>query len=68
MIAGADLSRARGLTQEQLDDACGDSRTRLPSGLVARCSSGRITPPRIHIAVPTPPAAPRYLVEVEPNP
>ena len=29
-LVGADLRNARGLTQEQLDTACGDSNTRLP--------------------------------------
>ena len=32
-IAGSDLSRARGLTQEQLNSACGDDSTRLPAGM-----------------------------------
>lgn len=37
-LAGSDLRRARGLTQEQLDRACGDENTRLPSGLgIGRC-------------------------------
>ena len=37
-LSGADLRHARGLTQAQLDEACGDGRTRLPSGLrVRRC-------------------------------
>lgn len=37
-LSGADLRHARGLTQTQLDEACGDGRTRLPRGLsVARC-------------------------------
>jgi uncharacterized protein YjbI with pentapeptide repeats len=30
---GTDLRRVRGLTQKQLDAACGDARTRLPPGL-----------------------------------
>lgn len=30
---GADLEHVRGLTQEQLADACGDAATRLPEGL-----------------------------------
>jgi uncharacterized protein YjbI with pentapeptide repeats len=30
------LTDARGLTQEQLDAACGNETTRLPPGLVAR--------------------------------
>jgi uncharacterized protein YjbI with pentapeptide repeats len=37
-ISGADLRQARGLTQAQLNQACGDRRTRLPRGLsVERC-------------------------------
>ncbi|MGQ0534418.1 MAG: pentapeptide repeat-containing protein [Caulobacteraceae bacterium] len=37
-LSGADLRHARGLTQAQLDQACGDRRTRLPRGMsVARC-------------------------------
>jgi len=37
-ISGADLRGARGLTQAQLDEACGDARTRLPRGLrVGQC-------------------------------
>jgi uncharacterized protein YjbI with pentapeptide repeats len=37
-LSGADLRNARGLTQAQLDEACGDRRTRLPRGLhVSRC-------------------------------
>lgn len=35
-IKGTDLTRAKGLTQAQLDTACGDSATRLPAGLTAR--------------------------------
>ena len=35
---GADLSGARGLTQEQLDKACGDENTKLPKNLtIKRC-------------------------------
>jgi uncharacterized protein YjbI with pentapeptide repeats len=30
---GADLREAVGLTQKQLDEACGDAGTRLPAGL-----------------------------------
>jgi hypothetical protein len=30
------LSTASGLTQDQLDDACGDEATKLPSGLTIR--------------------------------
>lgn len=37
-LSGADLRNARGLTQAQLDEACGDRQTRLPRGLrVGRC-------------------------------
>lgn len=37
-LSGADLRGARGLTQAQLDNACGDARTRLPRGMrVAWC-------------------------------
>jgi uncharacterized protein YjbI with pentapeptide repeats len=32
-IGGADLSRASGLTQAQLDLACGTDQTKLPQGL-----------------------------------
>jgi len=32
-IKGTDFSRAKGLTQAQLDSACGDAKTRLPAGL-----------------------------------
>jgi uncharacterized protein YjbI with pentapeptide repeats len=38
-LKGADLSRAKGLTQAQLDEACSDSETQVPAGLVAKpCS------------------------------
>jgi len=38
-IKGADLSRAKGLTQAQIDQACGDAETRLPLPLhVKTCS------------------------------
>jgi uncharacterized protein YjbI with pentapeptide repeats len=33
LLGGADLSRAKGLEQEQLDLACGTSETKLPAGL-----------------------------------
>jgi uncharacterized protein YjbI with pentapeptide repeats len=32
-IRGTDLSTARGLTQSQVDEACGDADTKLPAGL-----------------------------------
>jgi uncharacterized protein YjbI with pentapeptide repeats len=38
-IKGTDLSRAKGLTQKQLDQACGDDETKAPAGLkVHRCT------------------------------
>jgi uncharacterized protein YjbI with pentapeptide repeats len=37
-FSGAEMSRARGLTQRQLDQACGDEATTLPPGLrIPRC-------------------------------
>lgn len=39
-ISGSDLSTATGLTQSQLDAACGDSDTRLPPGMsVPACAT-----------------------------
>lgn len=35
-IKGADLSRAKGLTQVQIDQACGDRETRVPAGMIVR--------------------------------
>jgi hypothetical protein len=73
IIAGADLSRARGLTQEQLDSACADNRTKAPPGLTAR-SCHHFPIPRMAVAIPNPPAPPpppkppRYLVGAEPKP
>lgn len=32
-IKGTDLTRALGLTQKQIDQACGDADTRLPAGM-----------------------------------
>ncbi|MDE2134522.1 MAG: pentapeptide repeat-containing protein [Alphaproteobacteria bacterium] len=38
-IKGADLTHVRGLTQKQLDAACGDTDTKVPSGMkVQTCS------------------------------
>ncbi|MGB8366173.1 MAG: pentapeptide repeat-containing protein [Rhizomicrobium sp.] len=38
-VKGTDLSRAKGLTQKQLDQACGDAETRAPPGLTVKpCS------------------------------
>ncbi|HTQ14683.1 MAG TPA: pentapeptide repeat-containing protein [Rhizomicrobium sp.] len=38
-IKGTDLSHARGLTQLQLDHACGDAETKAPQGLTVRTCS-----------------------------
>ncbi len=35
-IKGTDLTSTRGLTQKQLDQACGDAETRVPAGLKVR--------------------------------
>ncbi len=32
-LPGADLTEAKGLTREQLDEACGDDETKLPDYL-----------------------------------
>jgi len=38
-LKGTDLSRTRGLTQAQLDAACGDAETKVPAGLAVHpCS------------------------------
>ena len=36
---GTDLTRAKGLTQTQLDAACGDAETKLPAGLAVHTCS-----------------------------
>lgn len=58
IIAGADLSRARGLTQEQLDEACADGRTKAPPGLTAR-TCHHLPMPRVVVSIPQPPAPPK---------
>jgi len=65
-IRGVDLSTARGLRPEQLEDACGDSSTRLPKGLAAGGCGGRsrvirlaIPHPHPHPRPPLPPRPPR---------
>jgi hypothetical protein len=40
MLGGADLSGAKGLDQDQLDEACGDGGTRLPRGLTLKSCHG----------------------------
>ena len=55
-IRGADLSGARGLTQDQVDEACADGSTRLPGRLTVRTCRGG---PRLVRTPPTPPVPPR---------
>ncbi len=38
-IKGTDLTRTRGLTQPQLDKACGDAGTKVPTGMKVRTCS-----------------------------
>jgi uncharacterized protein YjbI with pentapeptide repeats len=38
-IKGTDLTRVKGLTQAQLDAACGDAQTKAPSGLTVHTCS-----------------------------
>ena len=57
-IRGADLSAARGLTQAQINSACGDEDTGLPRGLTVRECRGPSAPPR----PPAPPSAPRQVM------
>jgi len=38
-IKGTDLTRAKGLTQAQLDAACGDAQTKVPQGLAVHTCS-----------------------------
>ena len=41
-VSGADMANVRGLTQEQLNTACGDATTTLPSGLtVPACGNNQ---------------------------
>jgi uncharacterized protein YjbI with pentapeptide repeats len=35
-IKGTDLTRVRGLTQNQLDTACGDADTKVPAGMTVK--------------------------------
>ncbi len=58
-IASTDLSQARGLTQEQVDQACGGPSTRLPAGLVAKtCRPGVGNVIVLHSIAPSTPARP----------
>jgi uncharacterized protein YjbI with pentapeptide repeats len=48
-LSGADLSEAHGLSQTQLDEACGDANTKLPEGLKPPkpCQGIPVPPPRV---------------------
>jgi uncharacterized protein YjbI with pentapeptide repeats len=64
-IAASDLSQARGLTQDQIDQACGGPSTRLPAGLVAKtCKPGAGNVIVLHSMTPVHAGAPRYIVEL----
>jgi uncharacterized protein YjbI with pentapeptide repeats len=66
-IAASDLSQAKGLTQDQIDQACGGPSTRLPAGLVARtCKPGVGNVIVLHATTPTHAGAPHYIVEFAP--
>jgi uncharacterized protein YjbI with pentapeptide repeats len=48
-FSDADLTHVSGLTQEQLDKACGNMNTRLPDGLnVSYCEGAMIGPAHVH--------------------
>ena len=38
-LKGTDLTRAKGLTQHQLDEACGDAETKVPAGMKVKICS-----------------------------
>jgi uncharacterized protein YjbI with pentapeptide repeats len=38
-LKGTDLTRAKGLTQHQLDEACGDGETKVPAGMKVKICS-----------------------------
>jgi hypothetical protein len=70
LLFGADLSAARGLDQDQLDEACGDPSTRLPSGLSVKLCHGRMDAHRIltlHAFPPVPPVPPVPAVPAVPG-
>ncbi|WP_442778294.1 pentapeptide repeat-containing protein [Brevundimonas denitrificans] len=63
-IRGSDLSRVRNLTQEQVNNACADSSTRLPARL---SNAGGCSGARRYVRVPVPPRppvapAPRHII------
>jgi uncharacterized protein YjbI with pentapeptide repeats len=64
-LAGADLSTAKGLTQAQIDQACGAATTHLPPGLVIHQCHGGPNVIVLHSAAPVH-GVPRYIVEVAP--
>ncbi|MEJ2719482.1 MAG: pentapeptide repeat-containing protein, partial [Deltaproteobacteria bacterium] len=46
-LRGADLRDVKNLTQEQLDQACGDEKTKLPEGLtIKKCPQKSAVPER----------------------
>jgi uncharacterized protein YjbI with pentapeptide repeats len=64
-IAITDLSQARGLTQAQIDQACGGPSTRLPAGLVAKsCRPGVGNVIILRSTTPIHAGAPRYIVNL----
>jgi len=55
------------LEQDQLDEACANGSTRVPTGLTPKsCSGGRLKPPPPPRPPPPPPSPrPRYLVATD---
>ena len=64
MLTGADFTGAKGLEQDQLDEACGDGGVRLPPGLSVRACNGlkgaRFMLLREMPKPPAPPKPPKY--------
>jgi len=67
-LRGADLSGARGLTQDQIDEACTDSSTRLPQGLAGHACHGTMIVRRRMPVPPTPPTPPAMAGRAPPAP
>ena len=64
-IASTDLSQARGLTQPQIDEACGGPSTRLPTGLVAKtCRPGVGNVIVLHSTTAIHAGGPHYIVDL----
>ena len=64
-IASTDLSQTRGLTQAQIDEACGGPSTRLPAGLVAKtCRPGAGNVIVLHSITPIHAGAPHYIIDI----